>query len=214
MGSIPSSPTKIRMTKVTDLQIITAATTHDTMSGAARSINVSLSAFRLRANKLGVYKTNQSRKGIKRSSAERINVSYKIEDILDGKYPQYNTNRLRKRLIKEGYKNNSCEICDKNGKLCLHHKDGDNSNHRLENLQILCYDCHAETENFCGLNKKVKIKKFKDDEQYIELILKGYNNHQILKILNLASRGANYKKVDRLRNIIEYLKINIHLLKS
>lgn len=36
---------------------------------------------------------------------------YKIEDILNNKYPKYGSSKLRKRLIKEGYKEYKCEIC-------------------------------------------------------------------------------------------------------
>ena len=32
----------------------------------------------------------------------------------------------------------------------LHHIDGDNTNNELSNLQILCPNCHSQTENYCG----------------------------------------------------------------
>ena len=33
-------------------------------------------------------------------------------------------------------------------KLQIHHKDGNRFNHSLENLIILCPNCHSQTENF------------------------------------------------------------------
>ena len=66
------------------------------------------------------------------------------------------TVKLKDRLIKEGLKENKCEICgisEWQGKklVCqLHHKDGNNKNNNLENLQMLCPNCHSQTENFCG----------------------------------------------------------------
>ena len=47
-----------------------------------------------------------------------------------------------------------CEICgikDWNGKQItfqLHHKDGITTNHRVENLILLCPNCHSQTENY------------------------------------------------------------------
>ena len=74
----------------------------------------------------------------------------------------YQTNRLKKRLITEGYKLHKCECCGNtewNGKpipLELHHKNGDHFDNRLENLEILCPNCHAQTDNYCGKNSLAK----------------------------------------------------------
>jgi predicted HNH restriction endonuclease len=35
----------------------------------------------------------------------------------------------------------------------LHHVNGDNRDNRIENLQLLCPNCHALTDNYRGLNK-------------------------------------------------------------
>lgn len=34
----------------------------------------------------------------------------------------------------------------------LHHIDGDPTNNALENLQMVCPNCHAQTDNYCGKN--------------------------------------------------------------
>lgn len=82
-----------------------------------------------------------------------------------GKYIQ--TTKLKEKLIKEGLKKNECENpkCPcKNGYwldnplICqLHHINGNNRDNRLENLQMLCPNCHSQTDNYCGqANKAVK----------------------------------------------------------
>lgn len=56
--------------------------------------------------------------------------------------------------------NNSCEICGWNiinpytglVPLQIHHIDGDCKNNKEENLQLLCPNCHALTENFGSRN--------------------------------------------------------------
>lgn len=35
----------------------------------------------------------------------------------------------------------------------LHHIDGNPKNHLLNNLQMLCPNCHSQTENFTAKNK-------------------------------------------------------------
>lgn len=68
------------------------------------------------------------------------------------------TNGLRLRLLKEGLKEYRCEVCGReewNGKpipLQLDHINGDRTDHRLENLRIVCPNCHAQTDTWCGKN--------------------------------------------------------------
>jgi predicted HNH restriction endonuclease len=41
----------------------------------------------------------------------------------------------------------------------IHHKDGNNSNNELSNLEIICPNCHSLTENFRGANMSKKIER-------------------------------------------------------
>jgi HNH endonuclease len=62
---------------------------------------------------------------------------------------------LRRRLIAEGLKPAHCELCgitEWRGQplqLELDHVNGDHTDHRLENLRVLCPNCHSATETFC-----------------------------------------------------------------
>lgn len=54
-----------------------------------------------------------------------------------------------------------CESCgigpEYNGApltLQIHHIDGNRRNNRLENLQILCPNCHSQTDNFAGKGRR------------------------------------------------------------
>lgn len=74
-----------------------------------------------------------------------------------------NNTHLRHRLIEEGVLENRCGECGilewrgKSLSLSLHHRNGDSEDNRLENLKLLCPNCHSQTENFAGrkLNGRV-----------------------------------------------------------
>jgi hypothetical protein len=67
-----------------------------------------------------------------------------------------NRTHLKGRLFSAGLKENRCERCgitDWHGRplaMALHHVNGDGRDNRLENLQLLCPNCHSHTENFAG----------------------------------------------------------------
>lgn len=65
---------------------------------------------------------------------------------------------IRKHLLTE--RGNKCECCQAREwlgqqiPLQVHHIDGDRSNNLKENLLLLCPNCHAITDNWCGKNQK------------------------------------------------------------
>lgn len=78
---------------------------------------------------------------------------------------EYNRTQLKERLIQEGIKEYKCECCgitEWRGKpisLQLHHINGIHNDNRLFNLQILCPNCHSQTENFGTKGKGLVIKR-------------------------------------------------------
>ena len=90
-----------------------------------------------------------------------------LEDVFSNKKPMLGS-RLAKRMIEEGYKEKRCERCgitDWMGMpitLQLHHKDGNHRNNQLDNLEILCPNCHTQTDTYGAKNiKKTKTIKTK-----------------------------------------------------
>ena len=81
------------------------------------------------------------------------------EDILVENSTYTSTHHLKHRLWKEELLKNECYECgikDWNGKtisLQLDHINGVRTDNRLENLRILCPNCHSQTETFAGKNR-------------------------------------------------------------
>lgn len=92
--------------------------------------------------------------GLYRQIRNRSSAITPLNEILEGKYPGYPTAHLSKRLVKEGLKEYKCEKCQIdtwNGEpisLELDHIDGCSTNHILNNLKLLCPNCHSQTPTY------------------------------------------------------------------
>lgn len=83
----------------------------------------------------------------------------------------------------------------------VHHKDGDSLNNKLNNLELLCPNCHALTNNWRGKNIKKKMIRIPEDE-FVEALRSSPNIRQALIKLDASPKGGNYKKANEL--IIKY----------
>ena len=76
-----------------------------------------------------------------------------MEDYLSNRVPMQ-SDKLKIRLINQGYLDPNCSICgmsrwlDGEIPLQLDHKNGDGEDNRLENLRLLCPNCHALTPEY------------------------------------------------------------------
>lgn len=77
---------------------------------------------------------------------------------------RFTSKYVKDRIIADGIKPYVCEICgideynDKPITLQLHHCNGVYNDHRIENLQILCPNCHSQTDNYAGKNRSLRKK--------------------------------------------------------
>ena len=125
------------------LDIVPAGGNYQTTNRRIKKLNIDISHFTGQAwNKGKVI-------GPKRSVEE-----YLVENSVVQSF------KLKGRLIAEGLKQHKCECCgitEWNGKpapIELDHINGNHHDNRLENLRILCPNCHAQTATYRGKNKK------------------------------------------------------------
>lgn len=94
------------------------------------------------------------------SNQPRLNPQNKIplQEILVEHSP-YPRIHLKPRLIERGLLENRCAICGLSPEwqgqelvLALDHINGVKDDHRLENLRILCPNCHSQTDTFASRN--------------------------------------------------------------
>lgn len=128
---------------------------------AARFIKVSFTTYKKYAKmytdsktQLTLYDmhTNQAGYGITKNTPRATNGMYSIEKILAGDYPSYPTWKLRNRILALGILNEECSSCgyaerrvtDDTVPLLLDHTDGNTTNHRIENIQLLCLNCYYQ----------------------------------------------------------------------
>lgn len=88
-----------------------------------------------------------------------------IKYVLENKITCDKSWKVLNVLVDTGYKEYKCECCginEWNGKritLQLHHKNGNHKDNSLENLEILCPNCHTQTDNYGSKNTSEKRNK-------------------------------------------------------
>lgn len=117
-------------------------------------------------------------------------------------------NALNALVALRGHQCENCKLTkweNQDITLEVHHIDGDRLNNVLNNLQLLCPNCHSLTKNYKGKNNNTG-KKEVSDEQLVEALKNNANIRQALISVGLAGRGGNY---ERAHFLIDKYKINM-----
>ena len=117
---------------------------------AARLLDVSYNTFSKYAKRFDMLEEFKNQAGVGITKHYNLHSGrYNLDDILEGKYPKYDTYKLQQRLIRVGYIPEQCDICefeeqritDKKVPLKIDFVDGNTTNHLKENIRLLCYNC-------------------------------------------------------------------------
>jgi hypothetical protein len=150
----PSAPRKMKRGKgsrpLLESEILEAQGKSRSAGEASRKLGVSYNTYKKYAKSYGIFEKliNKTALGIPKLFDPRKG-KYPLDDILAGKFPDYPIYRLKDRIIRSNMKPAACEQCGFNerritdGKipLLLVFEDGNNKNHNIQNLKILCYNC-------------------------------------------------------------------------
>ena len=154
--------------------------------GAARFLKVSYNTFVKYAKRYDMLEDFKNQAGV--GIAKHYNLhsgKYNLDDILEGKYPNYDTYKLQQRIIRVGYLPEECDCCgfneqritDQKVPLKIDFVDGNTTNHLKENIRLLCYNCwFLNVGNLSGrkaqsviLNKQDEVGGIYDDKSNISI---------------------------------------------
>lgn len=146
-----------KLSKISDEELKELATKAISMSDMIRLLGINHSGgvyatLLKRVLALGIDPRNQGLKGVKDVKGNFSKIL--TQDILDGLHPTYQTMGVKRRLIEENFMKYECSWCgisdwrEQRIALELDHIDGNRWNHKLENLRLLCPNCHSQTPTY------------------------------------------------------------------
>ena len=146
----------IKPKNIPQQEFIDICNSSESMAHAASRLGLHFTTFKKYATNYSCYNTNQSGKGIKKNIPNHKT----LEQLQAANTKERKSNiPLKKRLIQEGILDYKCDICEivewKGQRLSLHldHIDGNRDNNNLNNLRLLCPNCHSQTPTYCRKNK-------------------------------------------------------------
>jgi hypothetical protein len=149
-------------------EIMAAQSISKTEAEAGRKLGVSFMTYRKYAKMYGLYGrcANAAGKGTNKPVRNEDAGKYPLNQILEGKFPNYSTNRLKTRMLRCNRIEKKCNKCgfseqrisDYQVPLLLNYIDGNAKNKLRENVELICYNCYyLYVNNPFGCRKTFKI---------------------------------------------------------
>jgi len=159
------------MKKWTDKQLIDSVKINKSIYGILREMGLKINGgshkiIKNRINELNLDTSHFTGKGWckaeKHEEFIKKFIEYPLEDVLIKNSTYLHTCGLKRKLLKAKILEDKCYKCgiviwqDEPISLYVHHINGDRTDNRVENLTILCPNCHSQIPNY---TKKIKPKK-------------------------------------------------------
>lgn len=146
-----------------DADLAWAVATNFSMAAVIRALGLKVGGtvypmLRKRIQELGLDTSHWTGKAWTRGRKVSTRTRRPLSEILVRDSDFTRTHELKLRLFSEGLKDRRCEGCGltqwrgREIPLQLDHVNGLRNDNRLENLRILCPNCHAQTETWCARN--------------------------------------------------------------
>ena len=148
--------------RYTDWDLVIAVAEAGSIADVCRQVGLkpvggNYRTIRGRIEGLGLSIAHFQGQGWRKGSHEPTTPPPPLKDVLvDGRYRQ--SNGLKRRLLREGVFSASCSICSREEwneqtiPLELDHINGRYDDNRIENLRLVCPNCHAQTDTYRGRN--------------------------------------------------------------
>lgn len=156
--------------KYTEEQFIEAVKKSYSYSGVCREIGISpkggnLNTVKKKIEQLNLDASHFTGQGWNKGKTSETHSSIKKKDTSEILIENsgWTSSNIRNRLLKEGLKEHKCECCGRSEwmgvpiPLELHHINENHYDNRLENLLILCPNCHALTDSHTNIDKLKEI---------------------------------------------------------
>jgi hypothetical protein len=150
--------------KSTDEEFASAVAQYASIAQVLRSLGLSPTGANYkhthkRVARIGLDTSHWTGQGHLRGKTHNWNPRFPTADLLVCDSPYTNMTALKRRLIREALLEARCYECGINDwrgrplSLVLDHINGVHSDHRIENLRLLCPKCNSQMDTFAGRNK-------------------------------------------------------------
>lgn len=138
-----------------------AVKNNETISGVLRDLGISVLAgnFTTFRKKVAVFGLDISHFADRKAGRHPSRLRFSLDEILVVNSTYRSRSSLTRRLLKSKLLVYSCASCGVkdwcNRPLVLHldHINGINNDNRIENLRLLCPNCHSQTDTYAGRNR-------------------------------------------------------------
>lgn len=191
-------------------QILKAQSESQSAAQCARYLNVSYPTYKKYAKMHGVFGRckNKAGKGISKNTQKKS-----IEQYVKGEKDHQNPRKYIQQLVKYGYKKECCERCGYDDKrldgkvpLLINFRDGDKYNSKLENVEILCFNCYYIVVGVELIGRKTRrywtadyFSKYSEDD-YSKNNDFEYDDIDWDEAESMAKRRENEENIDELFN--------------